>query len=404
MRFQWVLRCSWLVVCLNACSTKVSEPPVGIGTSSGMSSGTGSSSGGSSGDMASGGTSGSSSGGNASSSGDPPPPPATCTDGIKNNSETDVDCGPGCSPCADTKLCSAASNCESLVCTAGRCASATAYDGVKNGKEVDIDCGAESGRKCADRKNCRSASDCVSSDCKAGLCQVSAGDGLRNGDESDIDCGGSKAPQCADARRCKTGSDCVSQVCIGKICQTASHTDDVKNLDEVDVDCGGPDTKALRCTNGKVCAAASDCASNSCSAATKRCQSPPPDNMVKDGEETDIDCGGPIAPACAPTKGCKVGADCQSLICTLGVCTAPSPTDGVKNGDESDKDCGGTNARKCNTGETCIAHADCASDGCGYDNKCVSARSCTNHFGGDTCGSGEVGNVNASHESCCRSR
>jgi hypothetical protein len=333
----------------------------------------------------------------------PPPPPATCSDGIKNNQEADIDCGPGCMPCADNKLCAAADDCENKVCTGNRCQAATAFDGVKNGNEVDVDCGADTSRRCADKKACVSDADCLSKDCRNSVCQVSAGDGLRNGDETDIDCGGKKAPACGDLRRCLTGDDCQSKVCIGRICQVATNTDETRNLDEIDVDCGGPTAMTPRCANGRNCATAKDCASNSCNSATKKCQAPPPNNNEKDGQETDIDCGGPVAPACAPTKDCLVGGDCQSLICepATKTCTAPLPTDGVKNADESDVDCGGANAPKCAVGKTCSMHSDCRTDGCNYDKKCAKGRSCTPRFGGDTCGTGEVGNQDAAHESCC---
>jgi formylglycine-generating enzyme required for sulfatase activity len=80
----------------------------------------------------------------------------------------------------------------------------------------------------------------------------------------------------------------------------------------------------------------------------------------------------------------------------------PSPTDGIKNGSETDVDCGGLGNPQCGVGKGCLTHGDCASDGCGYDGKCVSRRSCTGHFGGDTCGMGGAGSIGpASWESCC---
>jgi hypothetical protein len=92
-----------------------------------------------------------------------------------------------------------------------------------------------------------------------------------------------------------------------------------------------------------------------------------------------------------------------SQVCKNNQCQAPRPDDGVKNGDETDVDCGGAgaDAPRCGTGKTCKAHGDCTSDGCGHDGKCVVARSCAGHFGGDTCGAGEVGEPGAQHESCC---
>lgn len=79
----------------------------------------------------------------------------------------------------------------------------------------------------------------------------------------------------------------------------------------------------------------------------------------------------------------------------------PSPSDGLKNGDESDVDCGGVSAPKCGLAQVCNAHADCTSDACSYEGRCVPYASCTAHFGGDTCGSGETGEANSNHESCC---
>ncbi len=123
----------------------------------------------------------------------------------------------------------------------------------------------------------------------------------------------------------------------------------------------------------------------------------------KNDDESDVDCGGTKAPKCADGKACGGAGDCESGVCTGGKCQVPAGDDGVKNGDESDVDCGGskTGAPKCDAGKSCAAHADCASDGCGYDKKCALARSCTAHFGGDTCGAGEVGEPGAKHESCC---
>ncbi|HEY8073092.1 MAG TPA: hypothetical protein VIF62_03265, partial [Labilithrix sp.] len=121
---------------------------------------------------------------------------------------------------------------------------------------------------------------------------------------------------------------------------------------------------------------------------------PPPaprsDDGIKNGTETDVDCGGDAAPACAPGKGCVAASDCDSSVCGADrLCAAPSPTDGVKNGDETDIDCGGASAPKCAVDKKCSAHADCASDACGYKGTCVAIRSCTAHHGGDTCGAGE---------------
>ncbi|MBS2015016.1 MAG: hypothetical protein JST00_19145 [Deltaproteobacteria bacterium] len=126
----------------------------------------------------------------------------------------------------------------------------------------------------------------------------------------------------------------------------------------------------------------------------------PPDG-TKNGDETDVDCGGSRVEKCADGKGCVKGGDCQSGVCKQSTCAAPGPDDGIKNADETDVDCGGAKAPKCSVGKSCSKHDDCGSDACSYAKKCVEAKGCTAHAGGDTCGEGESGTAGAKHESCC---
>ena len=54
--------------------------------------------------------------------GPPPPPTATCSDGITNGSETDVDCGgPNCPRCDNSMSCIHGGDCTSGVCLNGVC-------------------------------------------------------------------------------------------------------------------------------------------------------------------------------------------------------------------------------------------------------------------------------------------
>ena len=161
---------------------------------------------------------------------------------------------------------------------------------------------------------------------------------------------------------------------------------------------------------GESCAKDYDCKSGVCANGT--CAdapggpTPTSTDGKKNGDESDIDCGGsrPNAPRCATDKSCNVAADCESKVCASSKrCAAPSATDRVQNGDETDVDCGGTTtaAPKCAAGKGCKVHADCASDGCDAQKKCAISRSCTQTNGGLTCGTGEVGAPGAKHESCC---
>ena len=43
-------------------------------------------------------------------------------------------------------------------------------------------------------------------------------------------------------------------------------------------------------------------------------------NLVKDGLETDVDCGGPVAPKCGSGKACLLPTDCVSLDCVATIC------------------------------------------------------------------------------------
>ncbi len=103
------------------------------------------------------------------------------------------------------------------------------------------------------------------------------------------------------------------------------------------------------------------------------------------GQETDVDCGGPACAPCPPAAGCSAASDCQSGVCDLaapcgvatGCCVAPACDDGVRNGAESDVDCGGDTCAPCGLEEACAADADCASGKCKSGAVCAST--CENH-------------------------
>ena len=78
--------------------------------------------------------------------------------------------------------------------------------------------------------------------------------------------------------------------------------------------------------------------------------------------------------------------------------------DSVRNLDETDIDCGGESAPACSVGKSCLRNYDCITNACSYQHVCIAdAKSCTVHFGGTTCGLGEIGSSNMQHESCCKS-
>ena len=87
------------------------------------------------------------------------------------------------------------------------CASCT--DNIKNQGESDIDCGGSiCTTRCSVTQTCNQNSDCTTNYCSGGVCAnqppaTSCTDGIKNQDETDIDCGGSTC-----TARCTYGQDC----------------------------------------------------------------------------------------------------------------------------------------------------------------------------------------------------
>ncbi len=265
----------------------------------------------------------------SSSSGslDSGPPAPTCTDAQKNGAETDIDCGGTCTTkCATGKTCGSSDDCQvGLLCNDSKvCVEPTCADAVKNGTETDIDCGGTCASKCADTKSCAVAADCVSSVCTANKClAATCTDAAKNGTETDVDCGGTCATKCADTKNCAVAADCMSSVCTANKCisTAAACADTVKNGTETDVDCGG--ACATKCADTKDCAVAADCMSSVCTANKCISTAAACADTVKNGTETDVDCGGACATKCGFDKGCNVASDCASGICTANKCAEP---------------------------------------------------------------------------------
>ncbi len=43
-------------------------------------------------------------------------------------------------------------------------------------------------------------------------------------------------------------------------------------------------------------------------------------DVIKNQDETDLDCGGETCPKCADTKVCNISLDCTSDVCTSNIC------------------------------------------------------------------------------------
>jgi hypothetical protein len=280
-----------------------------------------------------------------------------------------------------------------LVCNGdGFCNANHCEDGIQDMDETDVDCGgscAASGGLCTDdpvQQMCGENSDCASGSCAAQpldggvgaldaagagplLCQhPSCTDGVKNGSETDVDCGGSCGATCRHLRPqqiCLVPGDCISGVCNAQApvgggidagsgtlwCQPPSCTDGVKNGNETDVDCGGSCGATCRHAGPQqTCQVPGDCISGVCNgqapagvdagARTLWCQPPGCDDGVRNGDETDMDCGGSCGPTCNhldPQQRCLVPSDCIS-----GVCRAQAPGTGGSGGTGGGTGSGGT--------------------------------------------------------------
>ena len=231
---------------------------------------------------------------------------------------------------------------------------------IKNGQKTDIDCGDGCATKCALDEICSANADCQSGKCDgvAKKCIVippTCDDRIKNQDESDVDCGGNvcvaQGKTCAIGKRCAGESDCGRTVmryspsyprgtlmgvltrCVGvyteRFCEAISHcVNDIKDDTETDVDCGGScSSRPGRCYVGKNCVSIMDCYTEFCY--NGRCTEPSCTDNIKNGLETDVDCGGRCPTGCVVGKTCEGFRDCAwGLLCdtTTRKCITPSLT------------------------------------------------------------------------------
>ncbi len=308
--------------------------------------------------------------------------PPTCTDRVKNQDETDIDCGGTvCSPCVPGQICRQPRDCTTGVCPGGLlgfglCRSATCADTKQNGSETDVDCGGADCDPCPTGDKCKVNTDCVYGSCQNKNCTCMA----LTCKQMTGACGPNIPDGCGNLLNC---GSCAA------LCG-----DTMKDGNETAVDCGGPDCG--KCPNNSTCAEPRDCESGVCAAATagavKTCRPPTCTDGVKNGAETAKDCGGPMCPKCSNGSPCTAPTDCTSGLCSSNVCAckpltcmdyptqcgslsngctgtiqcscAPLCMDTAKDGHETDVNCGGADCSPCITGQACLLASDCASGTC----------------------------------------
>jgi len=294
--------------------------------------------------------------------------------------------------------CDSSSSCEpGLVCSSGKlkqfgfpagdaCVPAHCANKRRDGDETQIDCGGSCGTVCA-APVCKpnGSSDRCTSDC---LCGEGEGD-------------------CDSSTECATGLICAGKLsqfgfATGNACVPPHCANKLRDADETQIDCGGscgsvcpapackPNGSSDRCNSDCLCGnGEGDCDSNDqCAtgllcvgklsqfgfAAGNACVPAHCANHLRDGDETQIDCGGSCgsvcpAPVCKPNgssdrcnSDCPCGngeGDCDSNDqCTTGLvcggklsqfgfpaggnaCVPPHCTNNIWDADETQVDCGG---------------------------------------------------------------
>tara|TARA_Y100000310_G_scaffold151291_1_gene150897 strand:- start:32297 stop:41485 length:9189 start_codon:yes stop_codon:yes gene_type:complete len=96
----------------------------------------------------------------------------TCDDNVRNNDESDDDCGGSCDPCDNDERCSDDNDCESSNCDHGYCLEPNScFNEVKDGLETDTDCGGVC-EQCMEDAECIGDSDCANPlECSNGKCR-----------------------------------------------------------------------------------------------------------------------------------------------------------------------------------------------------------------------------------------
>ena len=237
-------------------------------------------------------------------------PPETCVDGVRNQDESDVDCGgQACSPCDVGQACNEAGDCVSLVCSGNTCQAPACTDGAKNGDETDVDCGG-SCAPCAPNQGCSVPEDCTSGICENEVCvPASCRDGVLNGTETDLDCGGPSCPGCPEGGACTEHGDCATAFCSDDVCV------------------------AVECVNNGQCNhLAGTCMVGQCNQQTNTCQAVPgfQGQQCNDGDLcTYSTCSGGLCSG--PPVDCSFfDGECSAGACEAGVgCVAQPLNDGA---------------------------------------------------------------------------
>jgi hypothetical protein len=275
---------------------------------------------------------------------------ATCgatTECLSGNCADGFCCG---APCTETcRACSIAKRGGGFDGQCGPIAAGTDPDNECDSGECNGAAACTLPKPLANGVICIESSQCTSGNCVDGVCCDTACSGtcqactaVKKGQGADGTCGPIAANQDPD-------DECLDGVCTGA--ETCIKFNGAT--------CSSPDEcLSGYCADGYCCGAACTESCRACSADKK-------------GGGVNGQCG-PIAAGTDPDNECDGGECNGAAACTL--VSGATCIDGVKNGNETDVDCGGGTCVTCGIGKTCNVAADCATNQC-LGGTCVAAES-----------------------------
>ncbi|APR85866.1 Hypothetical protein A7982_11215 [Minicystis rosea] len=312
-------------------------------------------------------------------------------------------CPGGATSCTQDADCTAPTNeCEAAKCDTGCCTTIKVENGTATATQTAGDCqkticDGNGNTKSEDDDNDKPAGD----ECNDGICSGGSPDTSPKPSNTTCTTGGKVCDGAGTCVGCLSNANCTSpQVCSAThACVDPACTDSVKNGDETDTDCGGGDlgSGCAPCDDDKSCLVDSDCVNGYCDA-TNHCATPTCSDTVQNGNETDTDCGGAqcngLGKTCAVNKHCDLNDDCTSQYCdtkvTPAICKTPTCSDTVQNGNETDTDCGGGSFQ----GGTACGK-------CPVNKKCNNANDCSTGFcNNGTCATKADGEFCAADTDC----
>lgn len=144
--------------------------------------------------------------------------PASCSNGVEDGTETDVDCGGDCSACDNGDGCEAFDDCASLFCDAGTCA--VCSDSTDCAAAAGTWCdGSNMGGTCVPTKaiavTCANNDECTSRFCADNVCCDVACDGTCESCIGSDTTSGVTGTCAAVVPTTDPGDECAAQVCGG---------------------------------------------------------------------------------------------------------------------------------------------------------------------------------------------